>query len=335
MPGEERRLLVASLPKGPRTPLTGTPARRRGSVRRTTMLEERWDDFGKPRHVRASGRDLVTAFDGTATVADAASLALVTDGTGALTSIEADPVEPRLDGLVGVGVRSGFRSVAAALVPDHAERGSVLHQLLDDLPLASLIASYGLTREHPEWNIPRDSVDRLRDVCAGWEDGATMIDALDRTGIFPVPVGPPAPPLTDDTDALAWHDLGERERKTVRRVRRLDLWRADDDTLALEVYFRDTHLGLEGPEDVLHELTLTATVDPTERRFTAVSAAAHTLPWPECPGSLASAQRVIGWRVDEVADRVRAEFVGTSTCSHLNDLLRSTAAVAALAAELP
>lgn len=333
--GEERRLLVASLPKGPRSPLTGTPARRPGSVRRTTMLEERWDDFGLPRRVRASGRDLVTGFDGTATVVDAASLSLVTDGTGALTSIAADPPEPRLEGLVGVGVRSGFRSEATALVPDHAERGSVLHQLLDDLPLASLIASYGLTREHPEWNIPRDSVDRLRDVCAGWEDGATMIGALDRTGVFPGPEGPPAPPLTDGADPLAWHDLGERERKTVRRVRRLDLWRADEGALALEVYFRDTHLGLEGPEDVLHELTLTASLEPSELRFTAVAAAAHTLPWPECPGSLASAQRVVGWTADEVAGRVREEFTGTSTCSHLNDLLRSTSAVAALAAELP
>jgi hypothetical protein len=65
-----------------------------------------------------------------------------------------------------------------------------LHQVLDDIPLAAVIATYGLTREHPEWNIPPEAAERLRDLCSGWADGATMIGTLDTTGIFPIPEEP-------------------------------------------------------------------------------------------------------------------------------------------------
>lgn len=330
----ERARLLASLPTGPRNPVAGTPARRPGSVRRTTAIEERWEDFGRPRRVLASGRDLVTGLDGAPTVHDAASLTLVADGAGTVTEVTADPPEPALAGLVGVGARSGFRAAAAALVPAHRERGSVLHQLLDDVPLAALIASYGLTREHPDWSISPEHTAHLRDVCAGWVDGGTMIGALDRTGVFPVPEGPPAPSLDSDDDPLGWHELAPMEPRTVRRVRRLDLWWAADDELAVEVYFRDSHLGLDGPEDVLHEYTVTAALDPG-LRFSSIHAVAHTLPWPECPGSLGSAQRAVGRTVDELPDLVRSDFTGTSTCSHLNDLLRSTVAVRAMEGALP
>ena len=332
-PGE-RALLVASLPTGPQQPVTSTPARRPGSVRRTTAIEERWDDFGQPRRVRASGRDLVTAWDGSATVHDAASLSLVTDTAGNVAQLSTEPPEPALAEMAGVGVRSGFRAAAVALVPGHAERGSVLHQLLDDVPLAAIIATYGLTREHPEWNIPPEAAERLRDLCAGWADGATMIGTLDATGIFPIPEGPPAPSLASPDDPLAWHELAPMERRTVRRVRRLDLWR-DAEALALEVYFRDSHLGPEGPEDVLHEYTVSARLSADELRIADVSAVAHTLPWPECPGALGSARRALGRTVDELPGLVREEFTGTSTCSHLNDVLRSTVAVRAMAAVLP
>ena len=202
------------------------------------------------------------------------------------------------------------------------------------MPLAAIIATYGLTREHPEWNIPPEAAERLRDLCAGWADGATMIGTLDATGIFPIPEGPPAPSLASPDDPLAWHELAPMERRTVRRVRRLDLWR-DAGALALEVYFRDSHLGPEGPEDVLHEYTVSARLSADELRIADVSAVAHTLPWPECPGALGSASRAVGRTVDELPVVVRDAFTGTSTCSHLNDVLRSTVAVRAMASVLP
>ena len=328
----DRARLVASLPNGPRAPRVGTPPRRPGSVRRTTAIEQRWDDFGQPQDVLASGRDLHTALDGTATVTDAARLDLWVAGDGTVASVEADPPQPTLDGLVGSPTRSGFRAAAAALVPEHRDDATVLHQLLDDVPLAALIASYGLTREHPEWNIPLETAQRMTDLCSGWAAGATMLDALESTGIFPIPVGPVAPPLADADDPLAWHDLEAMTPRTVRRVRRLDLGSSVDGApMDLEVYFRDSHLGLDGVEDVLHEYTVLATIDPESLVVRSSTAEAHTLPWPECPGALASAGRIVGHRVDELPSLVGDTFTGTSTCSHLNDLLRSIAGVAAMA----
>jgi hypothetical protein len=347
----DRATLVASLPTGPREPVEGTPPRRPGSVRRTTSVEERWDDFGRPRRVRATGRDLVTSADGTTTVHDEVALMLVADGAGVVAELDAEPAEPRLAALVGTAVRSGFRAAATAALPEHRERHSVLHQLLDDVPLAAVIATYGLTREHPEWNIPPEAAERLRDLCSGWADGATMIGTLDTTGIFPIPEGPPAPSLMAEQDPLAWHDMGPMARRSVRRVRRLDLWR-DDAGLALEVYFRDSHLGGEGTEDVLHEYTLEVGLAPVDDagdgagdgavdgagntvRVERIGVTAHTLPWPECPGATASAQRVVGHHATELPDLVRASFTGVGTCTHLNDVLRSAGAAAALAEVLP
>lgn len=334
----DRATLVASLPTGPREPVEGTPPRQPGSVRRTTSVEERWDDFGRPRRVRAAGRDLVTDHDGATRVHDAASLRLLVDGAGNVSEVDSELDEPRLAALVGTAVRSGFRAAAAAALPDHHERHSVLHQLLDDVPLAAVIATYGLTREHPEWNIPPEAAERLRDLCSGWADGATMIGTLDTTGIFPIPEGPPAPSILAEADPLAWHDLGPMARRSVRRVRRLDLWR-DDEGLTLEVYFRDSHLGAEGPEDVLHEYTVTAGVgddgDGTaEPSVDWIEVRAHTLPWPECPGATASAQRVVGRPVGDLPDLVRGSFTGVGTCTHLNDVLRSMGGAAAMAQAL-
>ena len=54
------------------------------------------------------------------------------------------------------------------------------------------------------------------------------------------------------------------------------------------------------------------------------------LPWQECPGAIGSAARIEGMTLSELRDRVRGEFVGTSTCTHLNDTLRAIADLDAL-----
>ena len=60
-------------------------------------------------------------------------------------------------------------------------------------------------------------------------------------------------------------------------------------------------------------------------------AQARTLPWPECPNALASAGRIVGEAVTDLRAKVHADFRGTTTCTHLNDVLRSLAGVSALA----
>jgi hypothetical protein len=54
------------------------------------------------------------------------------------------------------------------------------------------------------------------------------------------------------------------------------------------------------------------------------------LPWQECPAALGSAGRINGMAVGELRNRIRTEFVGTSTCTHLNDTLRALGDLGAL-----
>lgn len=328
-----RSILVASLPTGPQDPVTATPPRPAGSVRRTTAIDQRRGDPGRPMELVASGRDLLTRADGTAEVLDEVRLRADIDSAGTITAIEADPPVPALAELVGVHTSRGFRRRADEVVPDHRDAATVLHQLLDDVPMAALISGYGSTREQgDDWHLPAETAERLADLCAGWERGATMLGALSSTGIFPIPIGPPAPDLSSADDPLAWHDLGPMTRRSVRRRRRLDV--VGGAVLGVDVHFRDSHRGADALEDVLHEYTLAGTVDPADLVVRSSEATARTLPWPECPRAVASAGRIVGQAVTALRPTVLAELTGTSTCTHLNDVLRSLAGVSALARAL-
>jgi hypothetical protein len=324
-----RKLLdVSTLPHGPRDPMVAPPPRRPGSVRRTTTIDKRRGAPGAPLDMEARGRDLLTRHDGSTVVTDAAVFRATVSATGTISAIEADPPEPALAGLVGAHVSRGFRAKVDVIVPHHREAGSVLHQLLDDVPMAALISNYGWSREADDFELSPDVAGRLTDLCAGWEAGGTMLDVLGRTGVFPIPVGPTAPDLTATGDPLAWHAVEPLVPRSVRRWRRLDLLL--DAPLVLDVHYRDCHLGAEEPEDVLHEYQLSATVDPTTLCVLTSVATPRVLPWPECPGALASAARIVGLPVADLRERVLAELTGTSTCTHLNDLLRSLAGVPTL-----
>jgi hypothetical protein len=324
-------MLVASLPTGPQDPMAGTPPRGPGSVRRTTSIDQRRGDPGEPMALVASGRDLRTDADGTTEVVDEVWLQATIDAAGTLTAIHSDPPTPGLSTLVGAHTSRGFRRRADEALPEHLAAATVLHQLLDDVPMAALISGYGSTREQgDDWELPPETANRLADLCAGWERGATMLGALEATGIFPIPIGPPAPDLGSPSDPLAWHDMGPMVERSVRRRRRLDL--LPGDPMVLDVHFRDSHLGVDTLEDVLHEYTLAATIDPATLEVRSSEATVRVLPWPECPGAVGSAGRIVGQPVTGLRRLVAADFKGTSTCTHLNDVLRSVAGVTALAA---
>ena len=318
---------------GPRDPLPGPPARVPGSVRRTTNVDQRRGGPGEPQSVLARGRDLRTDRDGTTEVVDEVELRLELDGSGMVTAVEADPPDPRLEALIGESSSKGLRQRADALVPDHRESGTVLHQLLDDLPMASLISLYGSSREVPDFALPADRAEKMTDLCSGWRAGGTMLHTLEETGVFPIPVGPSAPPLADADDPLGWHELPPMAPRSIRRCRRLDL--VAGDPLALEVHFRDSHLGADDDlEDVLHEYVVAATVAPDTLVVLSSEGTVRVLPWPECPGALASAGRIVGEPVAGLRLKVALRFTGTTTCTHLNDVLRSMAGVTGMAAAL-
>ena len=108
-------------------------------------------------------------------------------------------------------------------------------------------------------------------------------------------------------------------------------FRPDGASASFDVHFRDSHVDGSGAGTIVHEYTVTGAVDLATRTVTDVTAAAaRVLPWQECPGALGSASRVEGMALGELRNRIRTEFVGTSTCTHLNDTLRSLGDLGAL-----
>ena len=208
------------------------------------------------------------------------------------------------------------------------------------LSVAALISGYAdLYRrdpDAPESEARQRSQGVKADICAGWASDATMILEIERVGRIPTPIGPEAPGLEMASDDLAWHPIPSLAPGAMRRRRRIDVGEAArGGFLAIEAMFRDTHVAPDGRETVVHEYSLVATADPTTGRVETCEATPRVLPWTECPRAATSGRRLEGQRLDTLRTFVRHELVGTSTCTHLNDLLRSLSDVPALARHLP
>jgi hypothetical protein len=323
---------VAVTRAGPKAPIDALPRRVAGSVRRTSTIDSvRPDGPDGDVQVVARGRDLLTTRDDDRVLAaDGFESVIAADRT--LRRI--DHPDPRVSGLVGVPVAGGFRGRAVALLPDEAEHLTLLNLLLDDLPGAILVSGYAMQR-HPSWTqrrIPVEHLSAATDLCAGWAVEATIITAVDETGIVPTPTAAPVP-LEGHEDPVAWHARPTPAPGSMRRARRLDLVR-EDGLDRFDVHFRDSYVDRDGVVGAVHEYTLHGRFDPGAGTIVDVAAAAHVLPWTECPAALGSASRVVGASTDDLRAYVRNDFVGTSTCTHLNDTLRSLADLPTLAVHL-
>ena len=76
---------------------------------------------------------------------------------------------------------------------------------------------------------------------------------------------------------------------------------------------------------MVHEYTVAGRLDAVARCVTDIVTQPRVLPWVECPAAVGSATRVIGVPLGELRHQVRTELTGVSTCTHLNDTLRSLA----------
>jgi hypothetical protein len=313
-------------------PATATPARRLGSVRRTTTHDSlRPDGLRGPVSVLARGRDLRTSPVGETDVVEAARVELrVSPREYSVASISAEPSHPGLAALTGVRVASGFRQAVDVALPGERTSRSVRFQLLDDLPTALLVSGYAVQAGALIGPTAMASTLERADLCSGWAVGATMMSAIRREAIMPTPRGPAAPFLRSAQDEDGWHEFGSLPPHGMRRHRRLDVWRQDGVAIA-EGFFRDSHMNGGRVETVLHEYTVHAVFDPGTGRFLSCTADVGALPWPECPAAAASAARLAGAPADGLRGWVRGTFVGTTTCTHLNDTLRSLEDVGYLA----
>lgn len=322
-------------PTGLAQPVPVTPPRRPGSVRRTTHIDMIFPPEGGLLLVGAA-RDLATpAGDASAgplpgeVVAQAAIEARL-DGHHTLRALTTSPADERVGALVGNTARKGFRAAVDDVLG--GDTTSCLHQLLDDIPVAALISGYALLyRGVTGIRDPAEAHIRVN-LCAGWQEGGAMLTALATTGTIPVPLGPPDTELVPPDDPAAWHAIGPLPPGAMRRRRLVEV--APGDPCPVWAAFRDTHVDPNGTETVLHEYSLTAALDPATMTLVHCRATPQVLPWHECPQAAASAGRLAGRRVDELRDLVSREFKGITTCTHLNDLLRSLAGIAALVPHL-
>jgi hypothetical protein len=250
--------------------------------------------------------------------------------------IDSIAVEPHADlqGLVGLRASSGFRKALDEMLPDERATQSLRYQLLDEVPTAILVAGYAIGAGGVRPQMSPEVLQSRADICAGWATGATILLEAPVIGHSPTVTGPVAPALTEVEDPLAWHHLDPLAPHGMRRWRRIDVW-PDGEEIAVECFFRDSHVSEDGLETVLHEYTVTASVDPSSERFLSCQAAVGSLPWLECPGAVASATRLSGQPIDGLRSWVRDTFTGTSTCTHLNDTLRSLECLPRLIRALP
>jgi hypothetical protein len=303
-------------------PAASTPPRRPGSIRRTTTHEcQRHEGLSGPVTVEARGRDLLTDPAARAVVLDASSLTVVGDfTTGILEAVDGEPPDPGLDGLVGSSVYAKFRNAVEHALPGLASSSSVRFQLLDDLPTVLMLSGRVPRVAGVELRMSTDRRPPITDLCAGWAEGGSAI-TFSTDGRAPMQVGPTAPTL-DGADDDAWHDVGLLPPDSTRRRRRLDVWE-EAGRAHVDCFFRDSHADGDGLETVVHEWHVTAALDAHTLEFETCGAEMGPLPFVECPGARSSALRLVGTTPEGLRRSVRKTFVGPSTCTHLNDTLRS------------
>ncbi|CUU53524.1 Protein of unknown function (DUF2889) [Parafrankia irregularis] len=259
------------------------------------------------------------------------------------------------------GFRAAARQVLAAQPdstahPEDSAQGTartamarlLLGQLLDDVPVTVLVSGAALGRNgiHRSESRPNAGAESggnpMIDVCAGWQregllarlsaerradrdaGGSGDQDTGDRTSPAR-PISVPAGDLAVAEDPLGWHPLPPMSTHAMRRLRRIDVVPAPGTpgaAVRVDALLRDSYLESPGREFVVHEYGVDADVDEAGL-FTRSVARAGVLPGAECPEALGSAGRIVGMPATDLRRTIGRTFVGTSTCTHLNDTLRA------------
>lgn len=303
---------------GPQRPVQTWPSLVPGALRRTSTIDTHPAGTGNSE-VEMRARDVVArdsqAMDVLGEVCVRAHLC-----DRVIDDIACD-THDGLEQLLGSRVGPGFRATVGTLFAQEVARASLLHLLLDDWVGASLVSGYGV--QHAAINLgveeklPPGVAGKMTGICAGFAPDASMVRYAERNGIIPMAHGPIAPPLVES----GMHTVEPLGPHGMRRFRRLDL-NPDD---GFSAHFRDSHVDGAGVETIVHEYTVAGSVDTWTRTITSVEANVQVLPWQECPGAIGSAARAEGMTLSDMRSRIRVEFVGTSTCTHLNDTLRAIA----------
>ena len=332
--------METALTSPPSDPVVVPPARRPGSVRRTSTVLMSWPGgLGTPElHLQGRARDLLTPTLGAPEVLAAADLDAITGHERDIQSIDADPPVAGLQRLVGVRAGSGLRGAIARELPEEVEAGTPLHLLLDDLGGTTLIAGYTYFRWADVYPEMRRRIENapprvMQGTCSGFRPGSiglkddgTLSHARQNTAR--------TESLVDPSDPVGWHELHEHPQIGMRRARRIDVW-ANEGLIEIDAWFRDSVWVPEGHEEAIHEYQMLGRADRATGTLLSVTAVPRVLPYAECPGAAPNASRMAGTDLRAMRTEVLQRLRATDCCTHLNDGLRSLAEVPVLAGALP
>lgn len=292
-----------------------------------------------PLPIVGVARDLRTGADGRATVLGQARVEAGFDAARQLVELRSDPEVDWSADLIGTRAGGGFRRRLDEVVPAE-DAGSLVRQLLDDMPAGLLISGYAFMRLArrqglaPSSLTPPDVLDRMVDLCSGWRAEGVAVASIGSGHGVPMQDCPPAPalrgePVTGDAeDPLAWHVADQLPSDHMRRRRCLDLRVSGDGSFVIWAMFRDTVGEPTGGEAVLHEYAVRCRGEAGV--LTEVSADPRVLPFPECPGAAGHVAALAGTPVEALASAVPETLSGVASCTHLNDLLRALGGLGSL-----
>ena len=340
-------ILPGNLVRGeiPRSPISGTPERIVGSVRRTghiqsavALVDNKIPPMRpNPVSSQAGGRDLLTTADGPRVMARS-TMSVEINKERVIQSIKMPP-GPDPTEMVGVSVGRGYRSQALKTRPDWM--GTLRGMHLMDLPSTSLAGVTGLA-DRPDGTPPpvigqfprvNQSATRQVDVCAGWKaDGWAIAQARagHPTSAFFYPRALPL--LTPD--AMAYHPMEPLGMLQMRRLRRIDLI-PDAGGLRIDAHHRDSCVRSDGMEVIIHEYTLTGRVHPDTLVIEDLEAIGRVLPFPDCTLATIEVKRLIGVPAKNAIPAIGEHVPGILGCTHLSDLLSNLAGIPDMAQHLP
>jgi Protein of unknown function (DUF2889) len=325
-----------------RNPIGPAPLRRPGSTRRTSSIDSSWPEgFGKPVLMQGHARDVLTPADGGAPVVlEEDRYSILVSPERVILSITVTPDRPHAQRLVGIRAGGQSRSAITEIMSEDREKGTPLFLILDDFAGASLVAGWVWSNWIDNWaeQMQKATADgklgkrgSMEGVCTGFSPGSS---ALQRESGAPADQSSTVvPSLIHPDDPDGWHTLAVQEGVGMRRARRIDVWREGGE-LAIDVGFQDSGTQRDSEERVaIHEYHVRASTKAGA--VSSLKIDPRILPFRECPGAAANAQRMLGTPLCDLRAKVLETLPGTLGCTHLNDVLRSMAEVPQLASQLP
>lgn len=316
-------------------PAGPAPVRRARSVRRTSTVDMTWPGgFGSQLRLDGNARDAVTLDPtGPPIVVDTGRTSAGIGFNRTIEDIAAEGDHPGLQQLVGCRGGGYLRAALDEHLRDERAKGTPLALLLDDISGSSLIAGFGWSRWTKEWMSPPDRVQRpsMEGVCIGFAPGSSAL--VEREVNVQTHRTQPVGSLVNPDDPHGWHALPALPDVSMRRARRIDVWR-DGGDVRIDSGFQDSSGDPEQGRIAVHEYALRATADAATLTLQALEIDPRVLPFIECPSARFNAMGMVGTPLMDMRRAVLDRLAKTNGCTHLNDALRALAEVPVLLAHL-